>query len=64
MQTLVERIPEEVLRPTKIRRKRVLFKEEAEHLGLDKEYGEWPKPERDGEEENFSGEAEEWDDGS
>ena len=39
------------------------FKEEAEHLGLDQESGEWPKPERDGEEENWSGELEEWDDG-
>ena len=40
------------------------FKEEAEHLGLDQESGEWPKPKRDGEEENLSGESEEWNDGS
>ena len=63
VQTLVEKIPEEILRRTTIRRKRLSFKEEAEHLGLDQESGEWPKPERDGEEENWSGELEERDDG-
>ena len=38
------------------------FKEEVEHLGLDQESGEWPQPGRNGEEENLSGESEEWDD--
>ena len=63
MRTLVGRISEEVLRRTTIRRKRVSFKEEVEHLGLDQESGEWPKPGRDGGEENESGESEEWVDG-
>ena len=35
------------------------LKEEVEHLGLDQESGEWPTPERDGEEENLSGDSEE-----
>ena len=64
VRTLVERIPEEVLRRTTIRNKRVTLKEEVEHLGLDQESGEWPQRGRDGEEENLSGESEEWDDGS
>ena len=62
VRTVVEIIPEEVLRRTKIRKKRVSFKEEAEYLGLGRESGEWPKPERDGAEETLSGESEEWDD--
>ena len=64
VRTLVERIPEQVLRRTTRTNKRVSFKEEVEHLGLDQESGEWPQPGRDGEEENFSGEPEDWDDGS
>ena len=62
MRTLLE--AEEVLRRTTIRRKRVSIKEEAEHLGLYQESGEWPKPERDVEEEKLSRESEEWVDGS
>ena len=46
---------EDILRRTTLRRKRVSFKEEVEHLGLDQKYGEWQPPEGDGEEENFSG---------
>ena len=53
--------PEDILRRTTLRRKRVTFKEEVEHLGLDQDPWEWPAPERDGEEENFSGDSEEWD---
>ena len=64
VRTLVERIPEEVLRRTTIRKQIVSFKEEVEHLGIYQESGEWPQPGRDGEEENLSGESEEWDDGS
>ena len=60
----VERIPEDILRRTTLRRKRVPFKEEIEHLELDQESGEWQPPERDGEEENLSGDSEEWDKGS
>ena len=64
VRTIVERVPEEVLRRTTIRNKRVSFKEEVEHRGLDQESGEWTQPEIDGEEQNLSGESEEWDDGS
>ena len=63
VRTLVQRIPEEILRRRTIRRKIVSFKEEDEHLGLDQESGVWPKPEKDGEEKNFPGELEERDDG-
>ena len=63
VRTLVERIPEEVLRRTTIRNKRRTFKEEVEHLGLDQESGKLPQR-RDGEEENLSGESEKWDNGS
>ena len=41
--TLVEKIPEDILRRNTFRKKKVSFKEEAEHLGLDQESGEWPK---------------------
>ena len=64
VRTLVERIPEEVLRRTTIRNKRVTFKEAVEHLGPDQESGQWPEQGRDGEEENLSGESEEWGDSS
>ena len=40
------------------------FKEEVEHLGSDQESGELPQRGRNGEEENLSGESEEWADGS
>ena len=40
------------------------FKEEVEHLGVDQEPGERRPPERDGEEENLSGESGGWDEGS
>ena len=60
----VERIPEDKLRRTTLRRKRSPFKEEIEHLGLNQESGEWQPPERDGEEENLSGDSEEWNEGS
>ena len=40
VRTIVERITEEVLRRTTIRKKRVSFKEEVEHRGLDQESGE------------------------
>ena len=48
VRTLVEKIPEEVLRRKAIRNKRVTFKEEFEHLGPDQESGEWPQRGRDG----------------
>ena len=62
--SLVQRIPEDILRRTSLRRKRVSYKEESEHLGLDQESGKWPTPEGDGEQENLSRESKQWDEGS
>ena len=53
MQTLVEKIPEDILRRTTFRKKKVTFKEEAKFLGPNQESGEWSKPEGDSEEENL-----------
>ena len=64
MQSLVEKIPEEILRQIMVRKKKVTFREEAEHLGLGQESGEWPTSEEDAEEEKLSGESDEWDDDS
>ena len=64
VQSLVERIPEDILERTMVRKKKVAFKEEAEYLGLSQESGEWPIAEEDAEEENLSGECEEWDEDS
>ena len=64
VRTLVEKIPEDILRRTTFRKKKVSFREEDEHLRLDQESGEWPKTEGDSEEENFSGKLEEWEDDS
>ena len=64
VRSLVERIPENILRRTTLRKKRVSFKEEVEHLGLDQKSGEWQPPERDSKEEKLSGESEEWDESS
>ena len=50
MQSLVERIPEDILERTMVRKK-VAFKEEAEHLGLGQESGERDSAEEDAEEE-------------
>ena len=46
------------------RKKKMTVKKEAEHLGPDQESGEWSKSEGDSEEENLSGESEEWEDNS
>ena len=64
MRTLVEKTPEDILKPTTFRKKKLTFKEEAEHLGPDQGSGEWSISEGDSEEENLSGESEEWDDDS
>ena len=40
VQSLVEKIPEEILGRTMVRKKKVTFNEEAEHLGLGQEPGE------------------------
>ena len=39
VRTLVEKIPEDILRQTTLRKKKVTFKKEAEHLGPDQESG-------------------------
>ena len=40
VQSLVDKIPEDILERTRVRRKKVAFKDEAEHLGLGQESGE------------------------
>ena len=50
VESLVERIHEDILERTMVRRKKVAFKEEAEHLGLSQESGEWENAEGDAEE--------------
>ena len=60
VQSLVERIPAELLEQTRVRRKRVEFKEEAEYLELGQESGERSTSTEEGntEGENLSGECE------
>ena len=64
VQSLVERIPEDILKRTMVGKKKVAFKEKAEHLGLGQESGEWPTAEEDAEEEKLSWECDEWDEDS
>ena len=66
VQSLVERIPAELLEQTRVRRKRVEFKEEAEYLGLGQESVErsTSTEEENTEGENLSGECEVWDEDS
>ena len=71
VQSLVEKIPAELLEQTKVRRKRVKFKEEAEYLGPGQESRERSTSteeenteEGNTEGENLSGECEMWDEDS
>ena len=64
VQSLVDKIPEDILERTRVRRKKVAFKDEAEHLGLGQVSGEWPTAEEDAGEEKFSGGSEECDEDS
>ena len=66
VRSLVDKIPESILEQTQVRKKKVAFKEEAEHLGLGQESGEWSMSTEEEEtgEEKLSGECEEWDEGS
>ena len=64
MQSLVDKIPDDILEWTRIRKKNVAFKEEVEHLGLGQESVEWPTLEEDAGEKKLSGECEEWDEDS
>ena len=63
VRSLVDKIPESTLEQTQVRKKKVAFKEEAEHLGLDQVSGEWSKSTEEEEtgEEKLSGEWEDWD---
>ena len=61
VQSLVKKIPEEIPRQTMARNKKVTFGEEAEHLGLVQQSGEWPTSVQGAEEEKFSEESDEWD---
>ena len=60
VQSLVEKIPADLLEQTRVRKKRVEFKEEAEYLGLGQESGErsTSTEEENTEGENLSGECE------
>ena len=60
VQSLVEKIPDDILEQTRVRKKKVAFKEVAEYLGLGQESGEWSTSteEEDTEEGNLSGECE------
>ena len=66
VQSLVEKIPDDILEETRVRKKKVAFKEEAEYLGLGQESGEWSTSteEEATEEGNLSGECELWDEDS
>ena len=66
VQSLVEKIPDDILEQTRVRKKKVAFKEEAEYLGLGQESGEWSTSteEEDTEGGNLSGECETWDEDS
>ena len=67
VQSLVDKIPDDILlERTRVRKKKVAFKEEAEHLGLGQESGEWSTSteEEDAGEEKLSGECEGWDEDS
>ena len=66
MRSLVDKIPDNILERTQVRKKKEAFKEEAEHLGLGQESGEWSMSTEEEEtgEEKLSGECEEWDEDS
>ena len=64
VQSLVDKIPDDILERTRVRKKKVAFKEETEHLGIGQESGEWRTEGEDAAEEKFSGECEEWDEDS
>ena len=58
VQSLVARIPDDILKRTMVRKKKVSFKEEVDHLGLGQESGEWPTAKEEAEEEKLSGQRE------
>ena len=66
VQSLVEKISVDILEQTRVRKKRVEFKEEAEYLELGQESGERSTSTEEGNTEggNLSGECEMWDEDS
>ena len=64
VQSLVDKIPDDILERTRVMKKKVACKEEAEHLGLGQENGEWPTVEEGAGEEKLSGECEAWEEDS
>ena len=62
----MKKIPEKILEQTKVKDKKVTFREEVEHRGLDQESGEWSRFMEEDEtgEGKLSGEREEWDEDS
>ena len=46
VQSLVDKIPDDILQQTRVRKKKVAFKEEAEHLGPGQESGSGSRPQR------------------
>ena len=64
VQSLVEKIPDDIIEQTRVRKKKVAFKEEAENLG--QESGEWSTSteEEDTEGGRLPGECEKWDEDS
>ena len=65
VRSLVDKIPDNILERTQVRKKKMAFKEEAEHLGLGQEFGEWStSTEEETGEKKLSGECEEWDEDS
>ena len=66
VRSLVDKIPDNILERTQVRKKKVAFKGEAEHLGLGQESGEWSTSTEEEEtgEEKLSGEREAWDEDS
>ena len=66
VRSLVDKIPDNILVRTQVRKKKVAFKEEAEHLGLGQESGECSTSTEEEEtgEEKLSRECEEWDEDS
>ena len=61
VQSLVDKIPDDILERTRARKKKMAFKEEVEHIGLGQESGEWPTVKEDAGEEKLSRECEAWD---
>ena len=59
VRSLVDKIPDNILERTQVRKKKVAFKEESEHLGLGQESGEssTSTEEEETREEKLSGEC-------